>query len=269
MAIDPNAPTSTTNPGPAPVIENEIPAYRAISALAVTSLVLGSVSLLAFADLRFLLVAGVAIAAGLLGLRKIRRYPDILTGAGMARVGIALGAVFAASSITSDVAAGLLLDRSAGQFARQYIDVLKDQPIAAAIWYQQPPELRKTKQPDELVEDMKKNSKSPSGGDAFAERTAALRKLKDRIKGQGEKINYSKIESKYVDGLTHYVNVLIDLDGPGSEQFPEKEEFALFELVKANGGGAGDYVVKEIKYPYKPASVVAAPVHKDDDGHGH
>jgi hypothetical protein len=67
--------------------------------------------------------------------------------------------------------------------------------------------------------------------------------------------------------LTTYANALIELDGPGSTEFPEKEQFALFLLVK--GGDGDDWVVKEVKFPYTPASVAAIVEKKEDDGHGH
>ena len=46
MAIDPNATRTNPDSGPASAIENEIPAYRAISPLAITSLILGALSIL-------------------------------------------------------------------------------------------------------------------------------------------------------------------------------------------------------------------------------
>ena len=135
-----------------------------------------------------------------------------------------------------------------------------------ALWYQQSPDYRNAKKPDEMMVELKK-AKGPGGGDIFAEKTASIRKLKERLAGKGEEIHYSKVESKYADGLTHYINALVDLDGPGSAEFPEKEEFALLELIKLPGG-PNDWMVKEVKYPYKPASVAATPITSKDDGHG-
>ena len=86
MALDPQPrPVAST------VIENEIPAYRAISPLAVLSLVLGLLSLLCFTDPSFLVVAALAVTAGLLADRKIQRMPDVLTGRRLAQAGVALG----------------------------------------------------------------------------------------------------------------------------------------------------------------------------------
>ena len=195
--------------------------------------------------------------------------PDVLTGRPMADAGIAMALVFAVSSVTVGVASEAMMNYQAGQFAKVYAGVLKNEPLAVAVWYQQPLAYRKAKKPDELLEELQKaKSAAPGKPDPYTERTASIRRLKERLKGQGEEIHFSKVESKYADGLTQYINALVEVDGPGSAQFPEKEEFALLELVKGMNG-SGDWMVKEVRYPYKPASAVAAPVHADDDGHGH
>ena len=268
MAIDPNLAPSPTDLGPRPVIENEIPAYRAVSGAAVSSLLLGLTSLLCFADYRFIAVAAGAIVLGVLARRKIQRFPDILTGTRMAEVGIALGLIFSLSSVTVGVASEYVLNYQAGQFARRYVNIIKDEPLAMAVWYQQPPEVRNNKKPDEILSELQKTPKGPSGQDVFTEKTSAIRKVKDRLKGKGEEIHYAKVESKYADGLTHYINALIDLDGPGGGEFPEKEQFALLELIRPPGGGQNDWMVKDFRFPYRPASSIAAPVGKPEDGHG-
>ena len=54
VAIDPNVTRINPESNPASAIENEIPAYRAISPLAITSLILGALSILSFAHWFFL-----------------------------------------------------------------------------------------------------------------------------------------------------------------------------------------------------------------------
>ena len=269
MAIDPHPPTSPVAPGPRPVIDNEFPAYRAISGAAVASLLLGLTSILCFADYRFLGVAAAAVILGILASRKIARLSDILTGKRMAEVGMALGLVFAISSVTVGVASDLVLRWEVSKFANSYVKVLKDDPLAVAIWFQQPPDSRKAKSPDDILNELRNTKGGPPGNDPYSERTTPILKIKNRIGGKGESIRYAKLESKYTDGLTQYANALLDLDGPGSTEFPEKEEFALLELVKSQGVGKNDWMVKEVRYPYKPLSTIAAPAPKDDDGHGH
>ena len=92
MAIDEKASIQATEPADAAVIDNELPAYRAISPGSIVSVVLGIASVFCFTDLWFLLVVAAAIAIGLLSLRKIRRLPEVLTGAAYARTGIGAAA---------------------------------------------------------------------------------------------------------------------------------------------------------------------------------
>jgi hypothetical protein len=74
----------------APVDDDYVGEYRALSALAVTSLVLGVCSLAAFLDWTLVLfpLAGIVFAAS--ALVRIRRNPDLLTGSVFARVGLVL-----------------------------------------------------------------------------------------------------------------------------------------------------------------------------------
>jgi len=269
VAIDPNSATTAPATGPIPVIENEIPAYRAISRAAVISLLLGLSSLFCFADFTFLVLAVGAVVAGFMALRKIRQVPEILTGAGLARVGIALGLIFGFSSVTRVVAGNFLVDREAGAFATHYLDILATKPLSLAVWYQQPPQYRERKGPDDVIDELKKAPKSPGGGNLFQEQTATLTKLKDRIKAPNVHVHYSGIETKAADGLTQHANALVEIDNPADKDPVSKEEFALLELTKPPGGGQYDWMVKKIHYPYKPASASAAPLPKADDGHGH
>ena len=58
MAIDEKASSQTDDPADAAVIDNELPAYRAISPGAIVTLVLGIASVFCFTDFWFLLVVG-------------------------------------------------------------------------------------------------------------------------------------------------------------------------------------------------------------------
>ena len=268
MAIDPHPPTIPADPGSDPVIDNEIPAYRAISAGAIFSLVLGLIAVFCFTDLWFLLVAGGAVVAGLLAIKKIRQYPDILTGATFARVGIALGLVFGVCSLTREFVGGFMVDLDASRFAERYVEVLKNDPIAMAFYYQQNPDYRNERTPDVVFDEMKK-AVGPAQAQMFTEKTGVVQSIKDRLKGKDETVRFAKIESKAADGLTQYANALIEFDGPGSKEFPEKEQFALVQMVKVTSPSGADWVVKDLKFPYKPASAAVELPHKADDGHGH
>ncbi len=261
MAIDQTSPASPPDQKEAAAIDNELPAYRAISPGAVLSLVLGISSVFCFTDLWFLLVVGLSIAIGVLSIRKIGRIPDVLTGAAYARAGIAVALAFGLAALTHEVSADFLVKRDASRFARIYTEVLKSQSVNSALWYQQPSDYRKTKKPDEIAEELKR-SMSAGSPQMFGERVAPLNQIKERLAGKGEEIHFARIESKVLDGLTIYANALLEFDGPNSE------EFALVEMTKPPGGGPNDWMVKDVRYPYKPASAVATVV-KADDGHGH
>ena len=267
MAIETKSALDLTSSLDRPVIENEIPAYRAISARAVSSLVLGLCSVFCFTSLWFLLVVAASVVFGWVALRAIRRLPDILTGSSLAKAGIGLGLVFGISATAQVFVQDIMLSYEASEFAKMYVDVLKTHPIADAIWYLQPPDYRKDRTPDQLVEELKK-AKSPSTGDTYGTLTAEIRAIKDRIKEPNQEIHYSRLETKLADGLTSYANALVDLDGPATKDFPDTEQFALIEMVKGPNAGRNDWKVRSIKFPYKPASM-ALMTEKKDDGHGH
>ncbi|MDZ4782715.1 MAG: DUF4190 domain-containing protein [Planctomycetia bacterium] len=67
--------------------------YRALSASAVVSCVLGLLSILAFADFWLGLIPLLAIVTGVLAWRKIARSPEEYTGLRLAQSGVTLGAL--------------------------------------------------------------------------------------------------------------------------------------------------------------------------------
>jgi len=268
VAIDQNpAPTPALSTD-VPIIENELPAYRAISTAAVLSLVTGVGSVFCYADLWFLLLAAAAVLLGLSALKSIRRYPDVLTGSAIAKVGIGIALLFAATAITRLASTDVYLRIDAGRFAKFYATVIKDEPVSVALFYSQPPLYRKEKTPDDMIEEMKK-ARSPAAPDAYEEKAAPIVLMKKRLAGNGEAIRYDSIETRLIDGLTTYANALLILEGPGSAEFPEKEQHALISMVKGSDGGKLDWVVSDVKFPYKPKSAPLTVQKKDDDGHGH
>ena len=268
MAIDQTPSTSPPDSSTLPAIENEFPAYRAISSTAVLSLIFGLASVFCFAHLWFLLLVAAAVGLGIYSIRQVRRLPDVLTGTGLATAGIGIGLLFGLCAVAQVVTQEVTINIDAGQFARSYIDVIKDEPISVALWYQQSPAFRNTKNPDEIVEELKK-ARSPASGDPYKDKADPIQRIKDRLKLKGEAIQYSQIESKAVDGLTTYANALLKLEGPGTPEHPEKEEYALIQLVRAADSDRLEWTVQEVKYPYTPRSAVAVVQKKDDDGHGH
>ena len=268
MAIDPSPSTSAPESPPIAAIENEFATYRAISSSAVLSLVLGLASVFCYASLWFLALVAASVVAGLVSLRNIRRLPEILTGAVYARIGIGIALLFGLTAVTQKVVEEVVVNLDASRFAKLYVEVIKDKPVSLALWYQQAPAYRQTKSPDELVEELKKAT-SKTSPDPFKDRAGSILQIKERLKGKGEEIRFARIETKVINGLTTYANALIELDGPGSKEFPEKEQFALLQMIKGPQAGQFDWQIEEIKFPYTPASAVATVKHADDDGHGH
>lgn len=264
MAIDQNHPNPSPELAAKPAIDNEFPTYRAISSTAVLSLIFGLASVFCYASLWFLCLVAAAVALGLYSLRKISQLPEVLTGAGLARVGIGIGLLFGLTSVTRAVTEEFTVNYDASKFAREYIKVLKEQPVSMSLYYQQSAEYRKANSPDEMVDQMKKN-RSQLGGDAYQQAAKPVLDIKERLDGgKGGDLVFDQIESKAIDGLTVYANALARLDLKGSKEHPEKEAFALIRMVKASD----EWLVKEITFPYTPRSVVAAAEQKGDE-HGH
>ena len=267
MAIDTRSETQTPVPADpinAPtgsIIENEFPTYRAISARAVASVVLGMASVFCFTSLWFLVLAAIAVGFGWVALRAIKRLPEILTGSGLAKTGIGLALVFGLTALTRSVVEDVMLSYDASQFSKGYAEILKSQPLATAIWYKQSAAYRKEKTPDQLVDELK-NTPSPGGLDQFAEESTPVLAIKEELKKPQADLHFAAIESKLVDGLTHYANALMDIDTS------DGEKFALIQLIKEPNAGFGNWRVREITFPYKPAST-GVQQEKKDDGHGH
>jgi len=265
VAIDPNVTRTDPESRVASPIENEIPAYRAISPLAITSLILGALAILSFAHWFFLSFAALAVVLGFLADRKIGRFSDVLTGRGFAQAGIGLGLIFGLASVTTAAVQGYLRSSAATRFATAYAQVLQDKSMEDALWYQASPEDRKKKTPGQIAKEMREGMPDPS---AFEMQTGPLRQLKSRLeKDKDTKLRFSKLESHGVDGLTAYAAARLELTEPDAKH-AHGDEFALVLLKSDNTKGRFEWRVEEFQYPYKPASYVPAskPV---DDGHGH
>ena len=253
---------------PGSVIDNEIPAYRAINSTAIFSMILGVVSLLCFTDLMFLIVAVAAVLVGVLAIRQINKRSDVLTGTGFARVGIVLGIVFGIAATTSTMVQWMVLRGEVNRFCASFVDVLKKEPVAVAVWYHQPPSVRNTRKPDELVEELKKSSGGNPAGDTYTQQTTPILRIKDALADKGSDIHFDEIELLTTRGLTAYANALFEVHRPAAKEAAEKEAFARVRIRKDNGNQRDEWTVEEIEFPYKRASYVekAEPV---DDGHGH
>ena len=265
MVIDPSAPTKPEKPFGASAIENELPAYRAISALALVSLGLGVVSLLSFADLTFLVASVGAIVLGVLADWKIRRMPDILTGRGFAQAGVILGLIFGLSALTNDQVDRILLTRKIGQFADKYAAILKDEGVLEAFWYRQHPSVRAGKSPKQVEEMM-----LSSGRDSKAEFQSQIKQIqgiKDRL-GPGGHLHRAVLESYGYDRLTPYGAIVLEMENAIAPNGPYESNDLLIEIKGEKAGREIKWWVTEIQpnYHRKTYRLRVKPV---DDGHGH
>jgi hypothetical protein len=246
-------------------IENEIPAYRAISPLAVFSLIFGILSILSFTGWFFLGFAVLAIGLGVMAERKIQRMPDVLTGRGLAQAGIGLGLVFGLMAFTTSTVQGVLRANQAKQFALRYEDTFKKGTVNELLWLGQPPSTRKLMGPDEYIKKRTENSKDEM---MFDQETGTVRGLKKKLQEAGADFHFDRVEQHGDDGMNMFASALFDVHLPNSTDPAEREGHALAFMKAMKFEGKYDWWVEEFRYPYQPQSYVPAakPV---DDGHGH
>ena len=267
MSIEPNVSTPAAAPTPpAPVIENEIAAYRAITAPAVFALIAGVLSVLSFTSWYFLVFAAAALGLGLLALRKIQRFPDEFTGKGIAQAGIALGLIFGLTAVTISTVQSLLTLTQARSYAATYEKVLKGGSFDEIMWHGQHPKYREGKTPEALVTEMRSQ---PKMAEMFDSKFMPQRMLALKCAKPGVEMHFKKIETHGEDGMDVFGTALFEIDNPKAAEPAEREEYALTVMkgVK-NASGRYDWYVDELIYPYKPSTFAKAdkPV---DDGHGH
>jgi hypothetical protein len=268
-------------PQPLSPIENEIPAYRAISSLAVFSLIFGIGAVFTFADIRFAVLAALAIVLGALALRRIRRFPDMLTGAGLARTGVALGLVFSLSATTFLFVRDFQVRHSASRFARGYARLLDSADIVGASWYRLPPGQRQADrkaQYDSLMANADFEMKARYLG--------PIVELQNQTSRPGASAEFVGLERAGFDGVTPYAFALVrikpgphDHDDHAGHDHAEgedddhdhaapEEQFALLELRSDPEAGGFAWYVNELMFPYQRDSHELQPK-PVDDGHGH
>lgn len=255
--------TAKPEPPPVSVIENELPTYRAISPLAIGSLVLGIVAIFTFADPWFTLAGVAAVVLGLWADSKIRRYSDTLTGRGLAQAGIAMGLIFTLSSWTVSTVQTLALSRSAGKWARAYEKVLQSGTMADMAYHRFEPHMRKGKTPDEMLTEMAKNSREPGMMDMYL---GTLRLIQNRLTEGKTTVRFVEIERAGYDRLIPWAGALFEMEGPDASG-KDQHEFFLLELKSAESGPR-EWYISEVHYPYRRQTLVRKEA-AVDDGHGH
>jgi hypothetical protein len=254
------------------VIENELPAYRAISKLAVFSVIFGFLAVFSFAHLTFFLFAILAIIVGAAANVSIKRYPDMLTGRGLASAGIAMGLVFGLSAGTIATVQSYVRYRESEKFAKQLATALKSPTAGDAMWWSLYPDMRKDKTPAQVLQE----TEAAKGRDRMMheQRNGGLNKLRARLAaGSGGDLHFVKIESAGIDdsrGLEMglYALAVFDVEGPPTKEFPQREQLAAAFMKARTSGPRYEWWVENYIFPYQASTFVPAekPV---DDGHGH
>jgi hypothetical protein len=255
-----------------PVIPNQLPAYRAISARAVLSVFFGILAIFSFAHWSFYVFSILAIGMGILANRAIQRYPDMLTGGSLAKAGITLGLIFGLVSGTYTGVQTLVRTRAAESFARKFVEIVKSPSEGDALWYSLHPVQRKDKTTTQVLQEFE--SAKTKERMMVDQKTAPLRSLRKRLSSsKDEDIHFVKIQSVGLDEsrgaeVNLYAVALFEVEGPGNKEFPEKHQYAAAILKGTAKGRQYEWWVDDIKFPYNLQEIAptAKPV---DDGHGH
>lgn len=276
-----SSPSGSSHPGSP--IENEIPTYRAVSPTAVASLGLGVLSALSFTSLFWTSTAVLAVVFGVVSLRSLKRFPDVLTGRSFAQAGIAMGLVFGVTSVAYVVVSLVILYSDARTFARQFNETLVEtqmrKPLETSdvVWYMIPSSMRRGITPEDAkaqLSSMMKNSEKVAHIDG------SLRAMIGHAKD--DPIEFVSVESAEFIDLNAYASVLFRVGSPakaehehkeGETHDPEREKGIGYALVLFKGTGPRNspnrWHVDDIRYPYEPNSYVAPIAPPPDDGHGH
>jgi hypothetical protein len=269
VATDPSTKSSllTAEHDQAPVIENELPTYRAVSTAAVLALICGAMASFSFAGPEFLGFAVLAVVLGVWADRRIQQRSDMLTGRGLAQAGLALGLTFGLISVTYATVQGYIRTRDASQFATQYAQILREGDLGEILWYGTHPDRRKNLTPKGVLEQLQAKSNEPNMLDMKA---APVKLLKARLSSSSEeKVSFDTIESHGLDGVDPFAVALFDVEGPGTKESPEPHAHAAAILKASLSDGKRIWWVEDFHFPYKPKSYVAPVKKQDDDGHGH
>ena len=253
-------------------IPNELPTYRAISTRAICSVICGVLASFTFAHPFFYVVAVLAVVLGILAHRTIRQHPDMFTGSGLANAGIALGLIFGLTSASYTVVQTYVRTRQAEKFAKQYAEILKAPTLANVLLYSIHPDGRETQTGEQLVEKLQStNQRDRMSVDRKFGQTVALKKRLQSSKD--EHVEFVRIETLGEDEgnateIPIFAAALYEVNGPGSKEFPAKQQYAMAVLKGRLKGKQYDWWVDDLLFPYTPKTfkpTVKAP----DDGHGH
>jgi hypothetical protein len=263
-------------------IENEIPTYRAVSALALTSAVCGLLAGLSFVSPWWLIVAGFAVVLGAISAWRIHVRPDTLTGRSFAHAGLAMGLMFSVSSVWYEFYSAYVLRNQSRTFAGKVVKTLNfaktKTPLdtTEVLWWMMPPDRRKGKVPEDARAEIAQIVKDSSTVRTIEENITQM----SRYAGVDQPIEILEVENSFYSDRDAYATVLLKVgeihEGKQEEQLKkavvgEHPEYALLVLHGLVDGRNFDWFVEQIHYPYTPRTYKAVPKKAEpvDDGHGH
>ncbi len=257
-----------------PAIENELPAYRAISACAVVSVACGVIAVCTFANQLFYVFSILAVGFGVWAQRSIKRFPDMLTGKGLANAGIGLGLIFGLAAGTISTVQYVVRSRQATKFAVMYAGVLKSPDLGEILWYNAHPDMRKDKTSAELLQEFDARAKDKQMMEMKMGPLAQLFALRSRIAASKQQdVHFVGIEGvgeAESGGLEVQVYALAvyEVVGPPTKEFPEPKQYALALLKARPKGREYQWWADNVTFPYTPRSYTP-PAKPVGDGHDH
>jgi hypothetical protein len=268
VATDQKTSDVLAEPVGASVIENELPTYRAISPRAVFALICGFLALFSLAHSFFYVFAVLAVVLGLSADRNIQRYPDMLTGRGLARAGAAMGLVFGLGIFTVTTIQGYFVTQNAIRYANHYASLLRSGGLGDVMLQNIPPYQRGGMTGSDVLEKMAKAKREDNA--MLEMRNTPIKNLKQRLERKDQELQFVRIEAEGGEGLTHFALALYEIHGPASKEFPQLDQHALAVMKGVPSENSGmDWWIEEVRYPYKPNSAVVPAGQPVDDGHGH
>jgi hypothetical protein len=238
----------------------------------VFSLVFGVVAIFSFGHPIFYVASILAVVLGFLAHRTIRQYPDMVTGGGLANTGIALGLVFGLATATYTMVQSYVRTSQAEKFGRRYAEVLGSPGLAEFLEFNLHPDARKDEHKDEFLK--KFESAQPKEKMMLETKYGQLLALRKRLRSSKDQhVEFVRIEAVGEDEgqggeIPIYAFALYEVHGPGSTDFPDKQQYALAILKGRLKGKQYDWWVDDVKFPYTPQTYVPA-AKAVDDGHGH
>ena len=255
-------------------IDNEIPTYRAISVRAIFAVTCGALSVLSFVNPVFYVFAVLGVAIGLWAHRTINRFPDMLTGRGLASAGIGLGLICGLSAATFATVQYVVRSKQGSLFAAKYAQVLESGDLGQYLWYNAHPDIRKDKSGADLVKDLEAIPRDKRMLQASVGPMANMNKLHSRISStKGQHVRFIRLEGVGEDegrnlDMQVFVLALYEITGPTSKEFPAEKEYALAFLKARPNGRQFEWWSENVIFPYTPSTYVP-PDKPVGDGHDH